>query len=150
MTYSFLDVQATITGPGGLISLGSGSGAAEEGISFEPSEDTDTMLIGADGKTVHSLHASKAGKIRVRLLKTSPVNGQLQLMYNFQRISSANHGRNVMLITDIARGDVYTCRGVAFSRLPANTYSKEAGTMEWEFNASQIDPLLGQSESLAL
>ena len=35
-TYSFLDVKASLVGPGGSISLGSGSGNAEEGISVEP------------------------------------------------------------------------------------------------------------------
>lgn len=148
MTYSFLDVQATITGPGGIIPLGNGSGAAEEGITVEPSEDTDTMLIGADGKVVHSLHASKAGRVIIRLLKTSPVNGQLQTLYNFQRLSSANHGRNILAITDIARGDVYLCQDAAFARMPNNAYSKEAGIIEWHFNASKIDPILGQLETL--
>ena len=43
-TYSFLDVQATIVGPGGAFSLGSGAGVAEEGISIEPTGEIDTML----------------------------------------------------------------------------------------------------------
>ena len=74
MVYSFEDVQATITGPGGTISLGAGAGNAQEGISVEFIDDKDNMLMGADGSGVHSLRASNAARILVRLLKTSPVN----------------------------------------------------------------------------
>lgn len=144
--YSFLDVQASIVGPGGNIALGSGAGAAEEGISLEPVEETDTMVIGADGTPMHSLHASKGGKVTVRLLKTSPVNGMLMEMYNFQRASSLNHGQNTISISDIARGDSHTCQQVAFARLPNNAYSKEAGMIEWEFNAGAIDSVLSSTQ----
>jgi hypothetical protein len=142
-TYAFTDVQATLQGPGGTIALGSGAGAAEEGISIEAVEETDTMHIGADGKVAHSLHASRAAKVIVRLLKTSPVNNLLQTMYNFQRTSSSLWGQSTLLISNLAFGDVYTCQGVAFTRLPRNNYSKEAGAIEWEFNVSQMDPNLG-------
>lgn len=143
-TYSFTDVVATLSGPGSTpIILGVGSGASEEGISIEPVEETDTMHIGADGKVAHSLHASRAAKVRVRLLKTSPVNNQLQTLYNFQRSSSAFWGQNLLMISNFAAGDAYTCQGVAFARLPPNNWGKEAGTIEWEFNVSQVDPNLG-------
>ena len=64
MVYSFEDVQATLNGPGGSISLGAGAGNAQEGISFEFLDDKDGMLIGADGSVVHSLRASKAARGR--------------------------------------------------------------------------------------
>lgn len=142
-SYSFLDVKATIVGPGGSISLGSGAANAEEGISIEFTEETNTMLIGADGSVAHSLHASKAGRIIVRLIKTSQVNALLTEMYNFQRTSSLLHGQNTLVITNIATGDVYTCQQVAFARYPTNTYGKEANVFEWEFEAGKIDPTIG-------
>lgn len=142
-TYSFLDIQATLSGPGGVISLGSGAGSAEEGLTVEAIEETDTMMIGAGGEAMHSLHASKAAKVTVRLLKTSPVNAALHLMYNFQRASGRNHGKNTMSIVDTARGDNYTFQDVAFSKLPGNTYGKEGNVIEWEFNAGAVDGVLG-------
>src|SRR5579872_1387252 len=142
-TYSFLDVSASIIGPGGSISLGHGAGNAEEAISVEFTEETDTMLVGADGNVAHSLHASKAGRVIVRLLKTSPTNSLLTTMYNFQRTNSILHGQNVLVITNLATGDVYTCQAVAFARYPQNVYGKESNTIEWEFNAGRIDPTLG-------
>jgi hypothetical protein len=143
--YSFLDVIATITGPGGTFPIGSGSANAEEGISIEFIEDKDRMLIGADGSAMHSLNASKAGKVLVRLLKTSPVNEQLEQMYNFQTASSLTHGHNTIVVTNSITGDIYTCAGCAFTKFPRNDYAKEAGMLEWDFNVSEIDVVLGTS-----
>lgn len=141
-TYSFLEVNAAIVGPGGAISLGAGAGNAEEAISVEPSAELNTMSIGADGSGMHTLHADKSGRVTVRLLKTSPVNGQLSAMLAFQRSSGATHGQNTITITDSNRGEVVTCRGVAFQKQPGLSYAKEAGVVEWEFSAIEIDPVL--------
>lgn len=142
-TYSFLDVQAALVGPGGVINLGNGSGADEEGISIEPAGEVGNMRIGADGSGMHSLHADRSGRVTVRLLKTSPVNAQLSAMLAFQRSSAATHGQNTITVTDSVRGDVITCRNCAFARTPPLAYGKEAGMVEWVFNALQIDPSLG-------
>jgi hypothetical protein len=64
-------------------------------------------------------------------------------MYNLQTINSLLHAQNILVVSNLISQDIYTCRGVAFSRFPTNAYAKEAGTIEWEFNASQIDPALG-------
>src|SRR5690349_2622434 len=95
-TYSFLNVQATIAGPGGNFNLGNGAGASEEGITVEPAGDKSTMTIGADGSGMHSLHADKSGTVMVRLLKTSPQNAKLQAMYDLQTADSRLHGQNVI------------------------------------------------------
>lgn len=141
--YSFTDVQATITGPGGSFPIGSGAAVAKEGISVEFTEDKDRMTIGADGSPMHSLIASRAGRIIVRLLKTSPVNSLLTQLYNFQIQSSVFHGQNIIVVTNPIIGDDYTCRQVAFAKFPTNTYAEEGGMLEWEFNAGIIDPILG-------
>lgn len=142
-TYSFLDVEAAIVGPGGSFSLGAGAGAAEEGITVEASEELDAMTIGADGSAMHSLRANKSGKITVRLLKTSPTNAKLQAMQAFQRVSAANHGQNTLTIVNKVSGDVITGQLAAFARVPTNTYSKDGATIEWEFNVGIIDQALG-------
>jgi Protein of unknown function (DUF3277) len=142
-TYSFLDVNAALVGPGGAVNLGSGAGAAEEGITIEAAEDIDTMTIGADGTPMHSLHANKSGTVTVRLLKTSPVNQVLANLYAFQTANGANHGQNTISITNSQTQDVITCRSVAFRKAPSISYAKEAGTNEWTFNAGAIDRILG-------
>jgi hypothetical protein len=144
--YSFADIHAEITGPGGSIPLGAGAGVAEEGLTVDPIEDKDTMTIGADGTPMHSLHMGKGARISVRLMKTSPTNRDLMAMYNFQTSSAANHGRNTLVIRDVARGDVMTARDVAFARIPTLTWSKDPGVHEWIFLAGKCDPVLGTGE----
>lgn len=142
-TFSFLDCLSAITGPGGAINLGAGAAVAEEGITIEREEDKSTLVVGADGTPMHSLHAGNAGTVNVRLLKTSPVNAMLEAMYNFQRLSSALWGINVVTTSNFVTGDIITCTFVAFRRHPNITYAKEGGMNEWTFAAGSIDAILG-------
>lgn len=143
MVYSFLDVHATLTGPGGTVPIGKNAGVDEGGITIEAIEETDHMRIGADGSPAHSLRGTKAAKVTVRVLKTSPTNAQLQQLFSFQRASSLNWGQNTLVITNIATGDNYTCQFVAFIRQPSNTFAKDASTIDWEFNVGIMDASLG-------
>lgn len=142
-TYSFLDVSATIAGIGGVIDLGYGAESAEEGITVAMAEDKNTMMVGADGSVVHSLHAGKSGTVTVRLLKTSPANQKLAIMYNLQTQSSTTHGNNVMYVRNSASDDVCVCREVAFKKMPDLNYAKTADVIEWTFDAGKIDTMLG-------
>lgn len=144
-TYSFLDVNAALVGPGGSVNLGNGAASSEEGITIEPTEDIDTMTIGADGSVMHSLHADKSGTVTVRLLKTSPVNEKLAQMYAYQTASGATHGQNTLSLANTATQDVVTCQQVAFKKAPSLTYAKDGGMNEWTFNAGIIDRTLGSS-----
>ncbi|WP_210531159.1 phage protein, partial [Pantoea ananatis] len=101
-TYSFMDITASMTGPTGSIDLGYGSANSEEGITVTMTEAKNTMTIGADGETMHSLHAGKSGTVTINLQKTSPVNKKLSLMYNAQSQSSALWGNNVFLLRNKA------------------------------------------------
>lgn len=141
-TYSFLDVHASLVGPGGAITLGAGAGASEEGISIDPTSEINTMTVGADGQGMHTLHADKSGRVTVRLLKTSPVNGLLSAMYAFQTSGGGTHGQNTLVVNDTNRGEVITCRQVAFTKAPSLLYGKEAGAVEWDFSAVLIDRVL--------
>lgn len=141
--YSFQNVQASLSGPGGNISLGYGSGNSEEGISTEMIEDKDTMVLGADGTPMHSLHAGNGKRVTIRLLKTSPINALLSDLYNFQTASSGNHGQNVIVISDVERGDVETVTDAAFTRFPAVTWAKDANMNEWTFQGVAAGTTLG-------
>lgn len=141
--YSFQDVNASLVGPTGTVNLAAGAGAADEGITFEMTGDKNTMVTGADGTVMHSLHAEKSGRVIVRLLKTSPVNAILQAMYDAQTASGALHGQNTILCQQKAANDATTAQQCAFKRKPPLAYQKEATTMEWEFDAGRIDTVLG-------
>lgn len=142
-TYSFMDVTATIVGPGGAFSLGYGSCNAEEGITIAMTENKNTMSVGADGCVMHSLHAGNGGTVTIRFLKTSGTNKMLSEMLDLQRVSSALWGNNTIVISDVARGDQITCTNVAFQRWPNVSYGKDGGTQEWVFDAGQVNGILG-------
>lgn len=146
--YSFKDVQCSIVGPGGAFSLGSDAGVAEGGITIEMSSDKDTMLIGADGTSMHSLAAGQGGTVTIRLLKVSSVNFQLSALYDLQSSSSALWGLNTIVVSDISRGDVTTCLQCAFRRQPSNTYAKDGNIIEWAFNAGHVYELLGSGNTV--
>jgi hypothetical protein len=141
-TFSFSDVSATLLGPGGTISLGNGAGTADEGITVEMIDDKDTMTTGADGTIMHSLHASKAARFTVRILKTAPTNAQLSLLYQTQSANSALWGKNTLAVSDVVRGDVIAGTDIAFVRHAPITYAKDANVNEWLFQGS-VTQLLG-------
>lgn len=141
--YSFQDVQATLVGPTGFLNLGYGAAVAEEGITIEMDGDKNTMMIGADGEGMHSLHADKSGKVTVRLLQTSPQNAKLQAMYDAQTLSSALHGQNLISISNPVSGDMTIARSCAFKKKPTTNYAKDGKTVEWVFDSVKIDAVLG-------
>lgn len=143
MVYSFLNVVATIAGPGGVFNIGAGAANSEEGITIEAVEDKNIMTIGADGQGQHSLVASDAAKVTVRLLKTSPINAALMAMYDVQSVSSALWGQNVITVVDSGRNDLTTLQAVAFTKKPTITYAKEGGMNEWVFDAIKANTVLG-------
>lgn len=143
-TYSFIDVSASLTGPTGSIDLGYGSANSEEGITVVMAEAKNTMTVGADGEVMHSLHAGKSGTITVTLLKTSPVNKKLSLMYNAQSQSSATWGNNIIVVRNKVSGDISTARSCAFQKQPDHANAKVGNTVSWVFDCGKIDQLLGE------
>ncbi len=142
-TYSFMDVSATITGVGGHVDLANGAATAEEGITTAMADAKNTMTVGADGEVMHSLSAGKNGTITVTLLKTSPANAKLMLMYNAQQFSSATWGNNLILIRNRVSGDTIAARSVAFQKIPDIANAKLGNTVSWVFDCGKIDTVLG-------
>lgn len=142
-TYSFMDVQAAIVGPGAAFSLGYGEAVAEEGISIAAASDKNTMVIGADGEGMHSMHADKSGQITLRYLKTAPINALLQALYDAQTLDSRLHGKNLITVRQSVSGDVTTARSCAFKKKPDLKYAKDGDIVEWVFDSIKIDTILG-------
>lgn len=149
VAYSFSDVTCTISGPGGTIVL-SDANSADEGISVAMTEDQSTMTGGAGIGVMHSLHASRRGRVVVRLLKNSPVNAMLMAMQKRQFGNAALHGQNVISVRMPYWLEDYACTQVAFVRYPDNGYSKDGNTLEWLFDAGYIDPTLGDGSLLSV
>src|SRR5690606_21314484 len=134
-SYSFLDCNVAIAGPGGAFSMGSDAGASEEGIVIEAADDKNIMTIGAGGQGMHSLVAGDSSTVTVSLLKTSPTNALLMALYNYQSASSATWGRNTIAVTDLARGDLITLEQVAFKKRTPLGYTKQGEKNVWTFDA---------------
>lgn len=143
--YSFSDCIASITGVGGNLQLGDGSGASEEGLTLEAVTDQNMMTIGADGTVMHSKIQNRASTFTVRLLKTSLTNRLLMAMYNLQFVQKIGWGKNVVSITNLDLGDVITLTDVAFKKVPTLTFAKEGGINEWTFDCGNSYPILGGS-----
>lgn len=141
--YSFLDVNATLVGAGAVIDLGAGSANAEEGITIAMAGDKNTMLIGADGEGMHSLHADKSGQVTLRYLKTSPKNAQLMALFDAQSLSSSAWGQNIITVTHSVSGDTTVARSCAFKKRPDLNYKKDGDIVEWVFDSIKIDGILG-------
>jgi len=142
-TYSFIDVTASIKGPGGAFNLGYGEACAEEGITISMVADKNTMTVGADGEGMHSLHAGKAGTVTLRYLKTAPINAKLMALYDAQQMSSSLWGKNLITIRNTASGDTTTARSCAFKKKPDLKYAQDGDIVEWVFDAIKIDSILG-------
>ena len=142
-TYSFLNVSCALAGPTGIVNLAAGAASAEEGITIENVEDKNVMTVGADGKVQHSLIASDACTVTIRLLKTAPANALLQAFYDAQTQSSALWGINTITVTDAARGDISVMQSCAFKKKATLNYAKEGGMMEWVFDCGSVNSILG-------
>jgi hypothetical protein len=141
-TYSFQDVFGTITGPGCAATFGNASGQSDEGITFEQTEDKNRMTPGASGEVMHTLVATDAARLSIHVLKTSPLNTILTQAFNYQKQSSLYWGKNLITITTLL-GDVITCSQVAFTKRPANSYSKEPAKLVWEMEVGHLYSNLG-------
>ena len=135
--YSFIDVMASISGPGGSFDLKGGN--AEEGITVTRANAKNVMTAGADGSVMHSLRAEDSGTATVTVLKTSPLNSMLANLYSAQKESSTTWGQNTISIRDMANGDDITLSGAAFQTVPDISYATEGGTNAWVFDVGRIE-----------
>lgn len=142
--YGFQGISANLVGPGGNVDLAFGSGAAEDGLTFEPLADQSTVEVGADGFLAHSLSASTAHAITARYSKVSPeTNKILQIMANLQQVNPSLNGTNILTLRDIYNGDTIICEFVAFTKWSPLNYARQAGKNEWTFVAARVQRLLG-------
>lgn len=141
--YSFQDVQATLVGPSGQINLGYGAKLSEEGITTEMVGDKNSMTMGADGGGMHSMHASKAGVVTVRLLQTSPINAQLMAAYNEQSGDASLWGQNTIVVRNMKSEDIVTASDCAFKKRATLSYRQVGALLEWQFDCISIDTVLG-------
>lgn len=142
--YSFLDNILSISGPGGsFVIAGPDTAAADEGFTIEMLDASNEQTPGADGSTMNSFIASRRARLTLRLQKVSPVNAQLNALYQYQRQSSIYWGLNVLTHRGVVSGDSNTMEGCAFTRHSRLGYTARGDNNEWEFDVAIWDPTLG-------
>jgi len=141
--YSFLDIVGSIVGPGGLISIGNGTGSAKEGIEIKWKEDKNKQTIGADGTAMNVLSADDSAEVSVKLLRTSTWNALLQIMYNYQKSTALLWGKNHSVFTDMARGDFVTLADMAFKKCPGWDAKEAPDVVEWTFDVGKAHVIRG-------
>lgn len=141
-TYSFLDVQATISGPGGMADIKS-SGVSEEGITITQVSPKDVMTIGAAGNGMHTLVGTDAARVEVSMLKTAPGNSVFNTLYNFGKQSSANWGQLQFTVQNPVTGDSITLLGGAFEKQADVRYAGQQTLMVWPMLFISRDDILG-------
>jgi len=143
ITYSFINFCVGIEGPALAIpNLASGAGAAKEGVTFTLREDKTTLLMGADGTGMHSLHAGNSATGEIRLLKTSPYNALLSAAFEVQAANSSNWGQNIIYFHAYGSEDTGTAWGCAFTRFPTLTYAEDGGINTWSFTCVGFKAIL--------
>lgn len=138
----------TVHGPGGALNLGrphayslvgGHKGVADEGISFERVDDRNTQLRGCTGETLNLRHAGLQGVVKIRLLKTSDVNGLMMQMFKAQFLNNMDWSRNIISLEDRVRGDKMVATECAFAGEAAQAWGKVGAMNEWTFHAGSID-----------
>ena len=141
-TYSFQDVQATLSGPAGIVDIKNG-GVSDEGVMIAALGPKDVMTIGAAGNGMHTLIAANGARCEISLLKTGPGNAILNVMYNFARASSANWGKLQLTLQNPATGDSITLLGGAFEKQADLRYGTQGALNVWPFLFISRDDILG-------
>ena len=143
--YSFIDVTATMDGPGGKFDI-SGSGVSEEAIRVSMTNDKNTMVIGARGDGMHSLRVSTAARITISLLKTANGNAQMNALYRYQSVPGAAFwGQNTLTIINAISGDAIIATAGAFVRQTDVVYAVEGGLNSWVFDFTATELILGNN-----
>ena len=121
--YSGADVILTF---GGFLATQLGDG--DDAISVEPATEAATMRIGVGGSAVVSMQQDLSGTVRLRCLRTSPMNGHLQRLLNLQRQTGVGHP---LLVKDPRGAEVHACEQAFIMQQPQSQHGKNASDVEW-------------------
>jgi hypothetical protein len=143
ITYSFLDVKATLSGPSLVALMDSDTMLDEEAISLDFGDEVNTMTRGSGSAFMHTLIPNIQTEIKIKTLKTSLLNTLFQTAFNYQTGSSATHGMNLLTVVHVTRGDVITIRNVAFQKQPQLVYGAKGESIEWTFQGGVQSLVLG-------
>ncbi len=95
-----------------------------------------TKKTGSNGAVVRSKNNDFSGKVTVRLMQTSPVNGQLAALAEEDRIT----GQSVrtLMVRDGNGLTQYVAAQAWIAEVPASDFDREAKEREWVFECAEL------------
>jgi len=115
------------------ISFDTGRGD-DEFVEIEKVEDTYTYKAGVDGEGTRSESKNSLHKVTLTLMRTSGGNAILTAIHNGDIATPGGLGIAPMMIRDRQGTSSFVCAEAWITKVPTNTYAKEANTFAWEFN----------------
>lgn len=124
----------------GGLTVESGRGP-DEFLRIEQQEDDFTYQAGIDGEGVHSFSKNTHTLVTVTLMQTSAGNDVLSALHNASKLAG---GSPVPIYVEDRNGNSKLVSSAAvITRMPNETYAREAGTVEWIFSVHQPERHVG-------
>lgn len=136
--YSWNDVVITIAGPGGVLTIGKGTGGADGGVKITQLSDVNVFEQGLGDTGMHHKQETSAKTIEINMLAGSDENLTLRTMYNVQKAGdSAVWGVNVITIkTRLPGSTIGVYNECAFRSLPEVSLANQAAPLVWTFDVT--------------
>lgn len=138
-TYSFQEVIVTIRNKAGAILSTKGQGTGS--ISVNYAADRSAKNVASDGTVVISKLSDRSGSVEMSVQQTSEINKQLMKWFaavEGDDVSSAEWAGMTITIESKTTGAKKTCTGVAFTKIPDESFSAEAGNVDWSFMCANV------------
>lgn len=111
----------------------------DEFCRIEPESNIAEDVVGVDGEVVVSRTNDGRHTITITVLQTALANNGLTILANlFKTAPGALGGIVPFLVKDLNGAALYTAENAWIQKEPDVTYSRAAGTREWEIRAAQL------------
>ena len=138
-TYSFQDVNITISHPlaGQYIASGEGTGS----IGFNMTNDRTVHDVAADGSVMVSKIEARNGSVPISIQQTSPMHKWLLKLFNLlsAKSTSPKDWANIKIVMRAPNmGDLITATGVSFQKQPDRAFKAQGEQVTWNLMAADI------------
>ena len=110
-------------------------------LTVERDEDAYTKKVGTDGEVTRSKTNNKSGSATLTLMQTSAVNVLLSALHALDELTG--NGVGPFLAKDNSGSTIHTAQNCWIRKMPASTFSREAGAREWVIDLDKLIPTEG-------
>ena len=138
-TYSINQVKAVV----GVYSVSSGRSPDADFVKISTPNERFAYANGPDGEGVRSDTGPGPRDVTIIVMKTSQANAVFSALYAGDISLDGGAGVVPMTITDLGGKDLFFAPNAWIKKMPDDTKSKEAGTVEWEFSTHDSKHFIG-------